>query len=102
MTMSTYFKETYSNTRVTIDCTELYSQKPLSLTSQTSRFSHYKHHITGLVGISPSGAITFVSELYDGSISVFEIVKRCGLLNKDLWSKDDDVVADRGFTIKNS
>ena len=40
-----------------------------------------------------------MSELYDGSISDVEIVRRCGLLNKDLWSKGD-VMADRGFTIK--
>ena len=101
-TMLNCFKETYPNTRVIIDCTELFCQKPSSLTIQSSLFSHYKHHITykGLVGISPSGAITFVSELFDGSISDVEIVKRCGLLNKDLWSKVDDVMADRGFTIK--
>ena len=76
-----------------IDCTELFCQKPSSLTIQSSLFFHYKHHITykGLVGISPSGAITFISELYDGSTSDVEIVKRCGILNKELWSKDDDL-----------
>ena len=96
------FKATYPNTRVIIDFTELFCQKPSSLTIQSSLFSHYKHHITykGLVGISPSGAITFISELYDGSTSDVEIVKRCGILNKELWSKDDDVMADRGFTVK--
>ena len=96
------FRDTYPNTRVIIDCTELFCQKPFSLTIQSSLFSHYKDHITykGLIGISPSGAITFVSELYDGSTSDVEIVKRCGILNKELWSKDDDVMADRGFTIK--
>ena len=101
-TMPECFKATYPNTRVIIDCTELFCQKPSSLTIQSSLFSHYKHHITykGLVGISPSGAITFISELYDGSTSDVEIVKRCGILNKELWSKDDDVMADRGFTIK--
>ena len=31
---------------------------------------------------------------------IFEIVKRCGILNKVLWSKDDDVIAGRGFTMK--
>ena len=96
------FRDTYPNTRVIIDCTELFCQKPSSLTIQSSLFSHYKRHITyrGLVGISPSGAITFVSEPYDGSTSDVEIVKRCCILNKELWSKDDDVMADRGFTIK--
>ena len=85
-----------------IDSTELFCQKPSSLTIQSSPFSHYKHHITytGLVGISPSGAITFVSEFYGGSKSDVETAKRCGILNKELWSMDDDVLADRGFTIK--
>ena len=101
-TMTEYFRDTYPNTRVIIDCTELFCQKPSSLTIRSSLFSHYKYHITykGLVEISPSRAITFVSELYDGSTSDAEIVKRCGILNKELWSKDDDVMADRGFTIK--
>ena len=38
------FKATYPNTRVIIDCTELFCQKPSSLTIQSSLFSHYKHH----------------------------------------------------------
>ena len=38
----------------------------------------------GLVDIAPSGGITFISELYDGSISDVEIVQRCGILKKDL------------------
>ena len=101
-TMLECFRDIYPNTKVIIDYTELFYQKPSSLTIQSSLFSHYKHHITckGLIGISPSGAITFVSELYDGSTSDVEIVKRCGILNKELWSRDDDVMADRGFTIK--
>ena len=101
-TMPECFRGTYPNTELIIDSTELFCQKPSSLTIQSSPFSHYKHHITytGLVGISPSGAITFVSELYDGSTSDVETVKRCGILNKELWSMDDDVMADKGFTIK--
>ena len=101
-TMPECFKDTYPNTRVIIDCTELFCQKPTSLTIQSSLLSHHKHHITykDLVGISPSGPITFISEPYDGSTSDVEFVKICGILNKDLWSKDDEVMVDRGFTIK--
>ena len=96
------FKATYLNTRMIIDCTELFCEKPSSLTIQSSLSCHYKHHITykGLLGISLSGAIAFISELYDGSTSDVEIVKRCDILNKELRSKDDDVMADRGSTIK--
>ena len=91
------------STRVIIDCTELFCQRPSSLTIQSSLFSHYKYHVTykGLVGIAPSGGIIFVSELYDGSISDVEIVKRCGILQKELWRDSDSLMADRGFTIQN-
>ena len=101
--MPQVFKDTYPSTRVIIDCTELFCQRPSSLTIQSSLFSHYKHPVTykGLVGIAPSGGITFVSELYDGSISDVEIVKRCGILQKELWSDSDSLMAYRGFTIQN-
>ena len=71
--MTECFKETYPNTRVIIDCTEWFCQNPSSLTIQSSLFSHYKHKV--LAGISPSGTITFISELYDGSTSDVEIAK---------------------------
>ena len=54
----------------------------------------------GLIGIAPSGAITFVSQLFDGSISDKEIIVRSGILNSKLWSANDSVMADRGFTIE--
>ena len=48
-----------------------------------------------------SGATTFTTELYKGSISKKEIVKRSGILNKNLWDDNDSIMADRGFTIQN-
>lgn len=97
------FKRTYPTTSCIIDCTELFCQRPSSLATQSSLYSHYKSHVTykGLVGISPSGSITFVSQLYDGSISDKEIVCKSGLLEKRLWQENDSVMADRGFTIQN-
>ena len=72
------FKDKYSNTRVIIDCTELLCLKLSSLSIQSSLFSHYKHHISykDLIGISPSGVIKFISELYYGFTFDVEIVKR--------------------------
>ena len=65
-------------------------------------YSNYKHHVTYvLLGIASSRAITFISELYEGSISDKKIVKRSGILNKNLWDDNDSVMADRGFTIQN-
>ena len=101
-TMPETFKNTYPTTRCIIDCTEIFCQKPSSLSIQSSLYSSYKHHVTykGLLGIAPSGAIIFVSELYDGSISDKEIVKRSGILNENLWDDNDSIMADRGFTIE--
>ena len=51
------------------------------------------------MGIAPSGAVIFVSQLYDGSIFDKEIVNKSGFLKKELWSHGDSVMADRGFTV---
>ena len=47
-----------------------------------------------------SGTITFVSELNDGSTSDKEIVIKSGILEKELCSHGDSVMADCGFTMK--
>ena len=100
--MPEIFKRTYPSTRCILDCTEFYCQRLFSLSTQSSLYSHYKSHVTymGLIGVSPSGSITFVSELYDGSISNKEIMRKSGILDKELWSPGDSVMADRGFTIE--
>ncbi|XP_057293202.1 uncharacterized protein LOC130621831 [Hydractinia symbiolongicarpus] len=60
-TMPKCFKDLYPTTRVIIDCTEIFTEMPSSYRSQSATFSSYKHHNTakGLVGIAPSGAVTF-------------------------------------------
>ncbi|XP_068738737.1 uncharacterized protein [Montipora capricornis] len=77
------FKSKYPKTRVILDCTEIKCQMPSSLLLNSRLFSSYKNHTTlkGLIGIAPSGAITFISELYAGSISDREIVERSGILD---------------------
>ena len=56
---------------------------PSSLHLNGELFSNYKHHtiLKGLIGISPGGAITFISQLYTGSVSDREIVVRNGFLD---------------------
>ena len=100
-TMPEDFKQKYSSTRVIIDCTEVRCQMPSSLHLNGELFSNYKHHTTlkGLIGISPGGAITFISQLYTGSVSDREIVVRSGLLDLPFQEKDS-IMADKGFTIQ--
>ena len=100
-TMPEDFKKKYSSTRVIIDCTEVRCQMPSSLHLNGELFSNYKHHTTlkGVIGISPGGAITFISQLYTGSISDREIVVRSGLLDLPL-DENDSIMADKGFTIQ--
>ena len=52
-----------------------------------------------MLGIFPSGAITFIGQLYDGSIPDKELVVRSGFLYKELWDENDSVMADRRFAI---
>ena len=94
------FKDKYPKTRVIIDGTEIKCQTPSSLVLHSETYSSYKSHTTfkGLIGIAPSGHITFISQLYAGSISDRELTVRSGLLNLP-FSQGDVVMADKGFTI---
>jgi len=76
--MPSMFKELYPELVSIIDCTELRMESPSSLDKQSMCYSSYKSHTTmkALVGITPNGAVSFVSELYSGSISDPDIVKR--------------------------
>ena len=86
--------------RVTIDCTEIKISQPRGPANQQVAFSNYKNCNTAkaLIGVSPAGAISFVSELYGGNISDKEITKRSVILQ--MMERGDEVMADRGFLIE--
>ena len=66
------FKKTgHYKVRCIIDCSEVFIQRPRSMISQAVTWSDYKSHNTFkfLIGISPSGFITFVYECYGGRAS---------------------------------
>ncbi|XP_068593887.1 uncharacterized protein ftr97 [Cebidichthys violaceus] len=89
----------YSDTQVLIDCTELRCQMPSSVLVQSKMSSQYKSHTTlkGMMGVSPNGAVTFVSSLYSGSVSDKELFRQSGIV--PLLDKDMAVMVDKGFGI---
>ena len=99
-TMPKAFRDSYPSTRVIIDCTELFIERPTSFRSQSATYSSYKNHNTakGLIGISPAGYPSFISELYTGRSSDKQVTKDCGILN--LLEPGDDLMADKGFDIE--
>lgn len=90
----------FPKTRCIIDCTEFFIQRPSLPSSQRITYSSYKHHNTfkSLMGITPRGSFSFVSNLYTGSISDKKIVQDSGFLDKVEYG--DDIMADRGFLIR--
>ena len=75
-------------------------ERPSALNNQSACYSSYKSRTTmkTLVGITPSGATAFVSNLYPVSISDKEITTKSGLL--DYLQQNDKVMADKGFLIQ--
>ena len=94
------FKRLYPSTRVILDATEVRVEKPGLPSLQQVTFSNYKNTNTYkvLIGISPSGIITFVSKLYAGSISDKELIRCSGIM--DLLQPGDSVMANCGFDIQ--
>lgn len=100
--MPDMFKKKYPDTRIIVDCTEIAVEAPESLHTRSVYYSDYKHHNTykALIGITPAGGLSFVSELFPGSVSDREIFSRSGILNQKFWDKGDEIMADKGFNIR--
>lgn len=90
----------FPNLRYIIDCTEIYFEKPFKIARQRSTYSNYKSRNTFkvLVGISPIPHFNFVFNIFTGSISDKEIVKKSGFLEN--LNQGVVVMADKGFNIQ--
>ena len=90
----------YPSLRCTLDCTEIFIDRPRHLEIQALTWSDYKKHNTAkyLVGIAPNGMISFLSQGWGGRTSDKHIVQNSGFL--DLVDPNDVILADRGFTIE--
>lgn len=86
-------------TSVIIDCFEVFIDRPSNLLARAQTFSNYKHHNTVkvLIGITPQGTVSFVSETWGARTSDKFLTENCRFLNNLV--PGDLVLADRGFTV---
>ena len=94
------FKLKFPTTRVIVDGTECPIKKPKAPRAQQSTFSTYKNRNTVkvLIGSTPGGLVSYVSQVYGGSTSDRQIVERCQLVNA--CDPGDSVMADKGFNVQ--
>ena len=94
------FKKKYRDAVCIIDCREIFIQRPKNLTARAQTWSNYKHNNTVkcLIGISPSGAVMFLSSGWGGRVSDKQITIDSGFIDK--LAAGDCILADRGFNVK--
>ncbi|XP_040894432.1 uncharacterized protein LOC121182145 [Toxotes jaculatrix] len=94
--MPPFFTATFPKTRVVLDLIEIHIQ----LATCTVNSSHHKGSTTlkSLVGITPSGSVSFVSSVFTASISDKDVIRESGILN--LLEPGDEVMADKSLEIK--
>ena len=85
-----------------IDCFELYIEKPSDLLAKSCTWSQYKHYNTAkyLIGITPQGVVSYLSNGWGGRTSDKWIVENSGFLR--FLMHGDVVLADRGFDVSDS
>ena len=103
LTMPLEFRKKFGlKVAIIIDCFQMFTERPSNLMARAQTWSQYKHHNTVkyLIGITPQGAVSFLSKAYGGRASDKFITEDCNFLNKLL--PGDVVLADRGFDIADS
>ena len=99
-TMPKIFKTAgHGKLRCIIDCSEDFIERPRKLDAQAATWSDYKSHntIKFLIGISPTGFITFLSDTYGGRASDKFICRDSGFF--EYLDGHDEVIAARVFQI---
>lgn len=102
-TMPMQFRKHFNNkVAVIIDCFEIFIERPSNLIARASTWSSYKHHHTAkyLVGITPQGSVSYISQGWGGRTSDKYITEHSGFLSNIV--PGDLILADRGFDIADS
>ena len=89
----------YKNCVCIIDCSEIKIERSFNLNSRAQTWSNYKYSntIKYLIGITPAGAVSFLSRGWSGGVSDKEITLKSRFL--DYLQHGDCILADREFTI---
>ena len=101
-TLPNVFRQYFPRFTGIIDCTEIFIDRPKNLRARAQVYSNYKKHSTVkfLVACTPLGSVSFVSKAWGGRVSDVELVKNSGFISSRLHSPGDQILADRGFTLK--
>jgi len=99
-TLPAIFHDKFSKLVSIIDCTEIFIERPFGLKARAVTYSNYKKHNTVkyLIGITPTGSISFLSKGWGGRVTDDHITR-----NSEFFSNllpDDLVMADRGFRLE--
>jgi len=87
---------------IILDGTEIGVQRMSDMYEHRAFYSKYKGRDTlkWLVGLSPVGAISFVSDAYPGSITDADLTEVSGILSRVLKGQAGGIMADKGFLIE--
>lgn len=94
------FRRKFPTTRVIIDGTEVPLKKPKAPLAQQATYSTYKNRNTvkALIGVTPGGMVSYVSDVYGGSTSDRQICERSELTR--IIESGDSIMADKGFNVQ--
>ena len=93
------FHTHFTQVKCITDCFEIFIERPIAFTARAATYSNYKKHNTVkvFIGVSPTGAITYISSVWGGRVSDKMITQQCGFLQ--YIDPGDVILADRGFNI---
>ncbi|XP_050515047.1 uncharacterized protein LOC126890236 [Diabrotica virgifera virgifera] len=97
------FKEAFGNqVTVIIDCFEVFTETPSTVVNASQCWSNYKHleTVKFLIGITPQGTISYVSQAWGGRTSDKYLTENSDFFK--LLLPGDVVLADRGFLVEDS